>query len=312
MLTVGICTFRRASVADTIASLGRQTLTPDAVIVADNDDAPTGRAVADAAAKAAGLPLTYVHAPARNIAVARNAVLDAHARLGADRLAWIDDDETAPPDWLAAMNAALTDEPTGDLAAVFGPTRAVYPDDAPAWMRQVRPHDQVVPITRGQVRCGHTGNALTRPGAKGLSGLRFDEALGRSGGEDTAYFLGGYAGGARYALVGSPVFEPVPPARLTARWLRERKRRAGAVYLGALPDGTLRTGLLAVPKAAYCRLHALIAGSEDARQAARLRGAFHEGVVGAGLGVRPWDHYGGDVGVQNAALGSQAGQDRSR
>ena len=289
MLTVGVCTFRRESLAETIASLGAQSLPPDAVIVADNDEVPSARPLAERAAARAGLRLAYVHAPARNISVARNAVLDEAQRLGADMLAWIDDDEAAPVRWLAQMSAALT----ADLAAVFGPTRAVYPPGAPDWMARLRPHDQVVPVTRGAVRCGHTGNALVRFGARGLAGLRFDEALGRTGSEDTAYFLAGHAQGAAYALVDAPVFEPVPAARLSEGWLAERKARAGSVYYRTLPEGGARAGLLAVPKAAYCMGAALIARSEGARRAARLRGAFHEGVVRAALGMQPADHYGG-------------------
>ena len=308
MLSVGVCTFRRETLAATIASLGAQALRPDVVVVADNDDVPSARGRAEAAAARAGLALAYVHAPARNISVARNAVLDAAGRLGADRLAWIDDDEVAPMAWLTKMDAALTD----GLAAVFGPTRAVYPPDAPRWMRRLRPHDQTVPLTRGQVRCGHTGNALTRPGAQGLSGLRFDPALGRTGSEDTAYFLAGHAGGARYALTDAPVFEPVPDARLSEGWLAERKARAGGVYYRALPSGRARTGLLALPKAAYCVGAALAAGDEASARAARLRGAFHRGVVRAALGVRPSDHYGGTGAGLGHEAASQAARDGSR
>ena len=306
MLSVGVCTFRRDSLAETLASLGAQALRPDAVIVADNDETPSGRALAERAAARAGLRLAYVHAPARNISVARNAVLDEAARLGADRLAWIDDDETAPRGWLRGLDAALTP----DLAAVFGPTRGVYPPGAPAWMRQVRPHDQVVPTRGGEVRAGHTGNALTRPGAAGLAGLRFDEALGRTGSEDTAYFLAGHARGAAYALVDAPVFELVPQKRLTLAWLQERKGRAGAIYYEALPGGRRRAALLAGPKALWCEGAARLSRGEGARNQAILRGAFHRGVVRAALGVRPSDHY-GDLGIEPArGAASQKGEDR--
>ena len=307
MLTVGIATFRRASLTATLESLGAQTRHPDAVIVADNDDAPSARDRAERAARAAGLRLAYVHAPARNISVARNAVLDEAKRLGATRLAWLDDDETAPPDWLARMDAALTD----GLAAVFGPTRSVYPEDAPAWMRRLRPHDQAVPVTRGRVRLGHTGNAIMDLGAPALAGLRFDEALGRLGSEDTAFFLAGSARGAAYALTDAYLYEPVPPQRMTARWLTERKRRAGAMYRAALPGGRAAASALAVPKAAYCLAAGLILHG-DGRRAARLRGAFHEGVVMAALGVRPSDHYGGTEAGTRPDPASQGPQDRSR
>src|SRR4051794_4289515 len=77
---VGVCTFRRAAVAETLASVGAQAL-PDhirlRVIVADNDETPSAEAVVRAAAEAYGLDLVYVHAPSRNISLARNACLEA-------------------------------------------------------------------------------------------------------------------------------------------------------------------------------------------------------------------------------------------
>src|SRR3954471_20358160 len=105
VVDVGVCTFRRAAVADTLASLAGQMLPRDyalRVIVADNDETPSAEPVVRGAADAQGLDLTYVHAPARNISRARNACLEAAT---ADWFAFIDDDETASPGWLSALLA---------------------------------------------------------------------------------------------------------------------------------------------------------------------------------------------------------------
>ena len=288
MLIAGVATFRRESLTATLASLGAQDRRPDAVVVADNDDVPGARGRAEAAAGAAGLPLRYVHAPARNIARARNAVLDAARAAGARRLAWIDDDEVAPPGWLSGLEADLAP----GLAAVFGPCRAAYPDGAPGWMRALSPHDQRVPVTGGHVRCGHTGNALVRLDAPALTGLRFDEAFGRSGSEDTAYFQAGFARGARYGLSEAAVIEPVAPDRLDPEWLLGRRGRSGAAYLRTLPDGHARVAAAALPKAAWCAAGARLARTEAARWSYRLRAAYHRGVLSAAAGGAPADHYG--------------------
>ena len=58
----------------------------------------------EATAHDCGLPVLYLHAPACNISVARNACLRAAT---APLVAFIDDDEIASPDWLVLLIAAL-------------------------------------------------------------------------------------------------------------------------------------------------------------------------------------------------------------
>ena len=90
---VCVCTFRRPSVARLLASLASQDLpaaTHLRVIVADNDDIPSARETVMRAFADLGLEGVYLHAPARNISIARNACLNA-AR--ATLVAFIDDDE---------------------------------------------------------------------------------------------------------------------------------------------------------------------------------------------------------------------------
>ena len=288
MLSVAVCTFRRESLAETLASLARQTLAPDRVIVADNDDAPSGERAARAVAARYGLPLDYRHAPARNISLARNACLDA-ARERGGLLAFIDDDETAPPEWLATLRAGLT----AGMAGVSGPSVAVYPKDAPPWMRRVAPHDQTPPRLHGRTITGHTCNCLLDLNHLALRDLRFDPAFGRSGGEDADYFERAVRRGAVFGVAEAPVYEAVLPERLSAAWLAERRRRSGRAWLASLPQRRRRTVLAALPKAVWCRVGATLSVSEDARRRAWMRGLFHEGVVQAGLGVRPREHYGG-------------------
>ena len=307
MLTVAVCTFRRESLAETLASLARQSLAPDRIVVADNDDAPSAEGVARGAAARYGLPLDYVHAPARNISVARNACLSAARRTGG-HLAFIDDDETAPPGWLADLRARLS----SGMAGVSGPSIAVYPDDAPAWMRRVAPHDQTPPRLHGRTVTGHTCNCLLDLGHSALRDLRFDPAFGRSGGEDADYFERAVRRGAVFGIADAPVYEAVPPERLSARWLAERRRRSGRTWLASLPQGRRRTVLAALPKAMWCRVGATISPDEDARRRAWMRGLFHEGVVQAGLGVRPREHYGGTIVETDGRAPSQTLPNRSR
>src|SRR5262249_43890547 len=79
-IDICVCTYRRAQVVETLRSLGRLDREPDwaiRVIVVDNDETPSAFELAEATAREMALTLTYVHAPARNISIARNAGLNA-------------------------------------------------------------------------------------------------------------------------------------------------------------------------------------------------------------------------------------------
>jgi succinoglycan biosynthesis protein ExoM len=91
---------------DTSRSIERQRLPSGmsvCVIVADNDETPSVREMVQRARSELGLGCLYVHAPARNIAIVRNACLDA---ANAPLIAFIDDDEIATECWLTKLVAS--------------------------------------------------------------------------------------------------------------------------------------------------------------------------------------------------------------
>ncbi len=290
---IGICTFRRPAVTETLASLARLDLPPEVavrVIVADNDEIDSAcEQVANAAARL-GLDLTYVHAPARNISVARNALLDA-AR--APWLAFLDDDETATPGWLAAL---LAEAGRGGWDAVLGPVTAVYGADAPGWIAAGDFHS-TRPVRRGgRILKGYAGNVLLRRDA--IGGLRFDPALGRLGGEDDDFFYrltdqGGTIGYAEAALA----YEAVPPGRATLKWLLKRSFRAGQTHATRLASRHAATGRLiqtglAAAKGGACALGAMASAlSPTARGRWLVRGALHAGVAARLAGVKTLQLY---------------------
>lgn len=288
-IDVCICTFRRASLADTLASLHAQAGAPPfRIIVADNDDQPGAEAII-AAARTRGLIVTYIHAPARNISIARNACI---ATATAPFIAWIDDDEQAPPGWLAGLRRALE---TAAADAVFGPVRAIYPPGAPVWAVRADLHSTRAVETASGVATGYTSNALLRRAA--LGDLRFDTALGRSGGEDTDLFWRMHARGARLAAAPDvPVTEAVDPARLTLTWLARRAFRSGQShalrFLGS-PVQRVAAAPPAAAKAAACLgLAALSVVDPAAWRRQLVRAALHAGVVSRLLGLREGTFYG--------------------
>lgn len=302
VLAVGVCTFRRPGVVATIESVGRQDVPSGhalAILVADNDDAPSARAAVEAFAARSGLDVRHLHAPARNISVARNAILDTAQAMGAVRLAFLDDDEVAEPGWLRALCAAM--DATG-ADAVAGPVLADYRPDAPAWMRAGRPHD-TVPETdeEGRPIAGHTCNVLIDLDARPFAGLRFDPVRGRTGGEDTAFFAAALRAGARLALAPDAVVrEAVPGDRARLRWLLRRRYRMGQTHGSLLADGAsplaqARLAAVAAAKVGFCAAAAAAGlASERARNCNALRGALHMGTLSAFLRRRQVSIYGAD------------------
>lgn len=298
-IVIGICTFRRAHLAQTLRSCAGLVV-PEGwqltVVVADNDDRDSARArVADFAQQVA-LPVVYLHAPARNISTARNAILAQAAGLRAARLAFLDDDETVPPGWLKALFTRMDE--TG-AAVVLGPVRADYCDDAPHWLRQGRLHD-TEPVAQGDgtIRTGYTCNVLMDLTVPVFDQARFDLRLGQTGGEDTLFFHQIWAAGGRFAFApDAPAHEVVPPNRASLRWLLQRRYRMGQTHGQQLAQGRTRlarVGLVAkaAAKALACLCLALAnLGRRDRAAHHLMRAALHLGVVsylGGGRLIKPY------------------------
>jgi succinoglycan biosynthesis protein ExoM len=299
-IDVCVCTYRRPELDDTLLSIAALTVPANAavrVIVADNDAAPSARERVYALAGRIPLDVIYVHCPASNISIARNACLE---NSNGDFLAFIDDDETATPEWLAELLSVA--EATG-ADAVLGPVRAVYPDDAPGWMKRGDFHSTAPVWVRGEIITGYTSNVLLRRASPHVAGRRFNLALGRTGGEDTEYFTELTQAGGRIAFAPrAVVYEPVPKSRTLFSWLAKRRFRFGQTH-GRLA-GADRQGLSVVPqiglaaaKAGYCFASAAgQAFSPVRRNRSFLRGVMHSGVVSGLLGIREIRQYGEPAG----------------
>lgn len=295
-IDIGVCTFRRPELADTLRSLDAMEMPAGfdiCIIVADNDDTPTARDLVTALSRQLTVPVRYQHCPARNISIARNACLDAST---ADFVAFIDDDETATARWLAELAAVAQ---ASGAAAVLGPVRARYRADAPDWMRRGDFHSTLPVWVRGEIQTGYTCNVLLRMGSDSLRGRRFSLARGQTGGEDTEFFDQMHKAGGR--IVFSPdawVDEVVPRSRAAFDWLGRRRFRVGQTHGHLLGRNARGIGLvkqvgLASAKAIYCFASALpVVISPVRRNRSVLRGIMHVGVVSGLVGIREIRLYG--------------------
>lgn len=286
-----MCTFRRPAVVDALRSLDAQEVPGDVqlrIIVADNDETPSARDVVEAAAATMTTPVHYVHAPARNISIARNACLDAAT---GDWVAFIDDDETAPPAWISNLMAQ-----SDGVDAVFGPAIAQYGDDAPAWMAAQNVHSNI-PERRGDtVETGHTCNALLRWRGAAWQDQRFDLARGKTGGEDTEFFFRIRQMGAQFAIAEDAIVtEDVAQSRMRTSWVLQRKYRMGQSYAAAATStaGRIKLGVLALAKMLFSAVMGILTlWSEEKRMFWLMRAALHLGVISGCLSLKQPEIYG--------------------
>jgi len=296
LISVCICTFRRTSVCETIESIARQKLDPEIrvqVIVVDNDVEPSARSyVEDTAARFEDLDLTYVHAPARNISIARNACVDTAT---GEWIAFIDDDEIATEHWLQKhYETAVRD----DLDLAFGPVVSVYPDHTPEWIREIDLHSISVGDRR-PILTGHTSNAFFKRTHPAIRGLRFSEDRGRSGGEDTQFFHQCFLGGAKIdETKEAVVYEPVHDNRLTLDWLVKNKFRSGitygkvVVYNRNLLRSLVKLGASTIKVAYLLVLSLCTIGSKATSRRHYVRSVFHSGIIAAFFSVKEAEYYG--------------------
>lgn len=239
--TVSVCipTYRRNErLHALLEDLRLQQRLPEQIVVVDNDSAGGARAVVEEFRRAGiGFRLDYDIQPAPNIALTRNRTV---ALATGDWLAFVDDDERAPKEWLLRLlDAAERYAADGVLA----PVEPRVPESAPGWIRRGRfydfPHQRSgdpVPLP-----CMRFGNVLLRADpVRALSGP-FDPAFGLGGGEDGDLLVRLVHGGARIVWYDeAPVFEPIEAKRLNLRWLLRRALGGGQDFATAVVRGRYR------------------------------------------------------------------------
>ena len=206
LIDLCICSYKRPEITDLLRQVSSQTgFPPDRlrVIVADNTEDAMMHARAVDSGRTLGLNLEYVHAPANNISIARNACLD-HAR--APWVAFLDDDETPTPDWLGAL---WREAVAGQWDVVLGPVKALYPSHAPSWLARGDFHSTTPVFVQGRIRTAYTGNVLFRREMVERLHLRFRPELGKSGGEDEDFFYRLFDAGGRIGFAADAVVRVV-------------------------------------------------------------------------------------------------------
>jgi glycosyltransferase involved in cell wall biosynthesis len=233
LISVAICTYQRYKpLATTLVSLEQQAINPTEreILVIDNSPDPEASRRENDRHKAIQ-GLRWFHLDRPGVAHARNRAV---AEAKADKLAFIDDDVTVTPGWLAAVLDGF--ERFGAAAhSVGGPVRPHWLAPRPDWLAEgmlpflslidrgptarLLSHDEWIP----------TANAAFR-----LDRLRevggFCETLGRNGNavtllsnEDTELLGRLHAAGGHTAWSpGASVLHRIDASRLDQEWFRRR------------------------------------------------------------------------------------------
>lgn len=199
------------------------------IIVVDNDSAGSAREIVNLfKTNNPDLDLRYEIESQSGISYARNRTV---AMSCGDFLAFIDDDESVPPDWLANLLHCLV---YANADAVFGPVLPIFPPLSKNWVISGGFFDSAHFDDQTRIHSDHsrTGNSMVRSiWARTRTGAAFDVRLANSGGEDHDFFA--WIESNNGVLVWSAhavVSEFVPLKRQKVGFLLKRSYRTSVVY----------------------------------------------------------------------------------
>ncbi len=244
-ISVCVCTFKRPQfLGRLLAELERQQtggMFTYSVVVCDNDFLQSARAVVEEFSSKSALPVAYCVEAEQNIARARNKALE---NASGDLVAFIDDDEFPPEDWLRNLFTTCED---CRVDGVLGPVNPHFEDQPPEWVLKGRFYERPSHET-GRVLRWHetrTGNVLMRRHIFTEPDAVFAHQFGM-GGEDRDFFRRMIEKGFRFVWCAeAPVYETVPAQRCKRSFMLKR-----ALVRGKIPHFSsmdIVKSLIAVP-----------------------------------------------------------------
>jgi len=228
-ITVGMCTYKRPSVRDTLWSIANQEgidLTKLEIVVVDNDIMLSGQRYVEQFARESGLNTKYLSEPRKNIAAARNKILENSSGVW---LASIDDDEIAGSTWLTRL---ISTAESYSCDAVIGKKQPVYPPNTPPWIEEGGFFNPPKKKTGTAMQDGNTGSALINLNTLKSYDLVFNLEFGLTGGSDSDLFFRLFKSGGKITYCDEAVVrEPIEPNRVNGKYLTLRAIRAGQCWV---------------------------------------------------------------------------------
>lgn len=231
-VTIAIPTFHRPTeLTRLLASLEKQVTDAATlsrlgiscrILVIDND--PAGGALSTVRA-ASVTPVGYVSEPSPGLAAVRNRAIDESE--GDRLLIFLDDDESPDDGWLEAIIEFWNERRP---AAILGRVVSVFGVERDAWLVGARAFLRPTHRTGDRLDAAATNNLLLDLDVVRARGLRFDQRMGMSGGEDSLFTQQLVrSGGTLLWCDEAVVFDHIPDERLRRAWVLKRAYRGGTV-----------------------------------------------------------------------------------
>ncbi len=199
----------------------------------------------------------HVHEPRLGLVCARNRALDEADALGAEWMAFFDDDEVVDPDWLTTMVRAIEE---------FHPGSSIL--TGPRWKIRTRGASPYLPVQYGfpehgdKITAAQTNNVLIHRSIFGADGAseRFDLAFNLSGSEDTEFFMRLARNGVDIRYVPDAIaYEKLASDRVTLGYhlarIREYQTNAGRIRRTFMsPTRALASDMLKLNRALVCTI----------------------------------------------------------
>lgn len=197
------------------------------IVIVDNDPQGSASAVLAEFRNSSRIRITALQEKRPGIPFARNCGMQ-HAIEDNDYFAFIDDDEYPPQTWLRDL-LTVAIELYSDC--VLGPVTPVFPENTPQWIQRSRIFEGWKHPHRAQIFEAATNNVLIRSGFIREHGIDFDERMQASGGSDYRFFRQCVAAGmVIHWSADAAVFEDIPRARTSLRWMAQRQIRLGNTF----------------------------------------------------------------------------------
>ncbi len=215
-ICIGLCTAQRPVLLrkclDSLAALNLPEGYSVRLLVVDNEAEPNNWPIVYDFAASCPFPVNYFHEPSCGIPMARNRVLDEAMNFSADWIAFLDDDEVADPDWLAALMAPEY----LDTPVIRGLHITLFPEKMPFWALPAK--FQSPEKIEGKIK-DRAGTGNVRFSSMLLKhGLRSNENLCFLGGEDREFFTFARLAGFTIKQTAKAItWEHAHPSRYTLR-----------------------------------------------------------------------------------------------
>ena len=230
-INVCICTYKRINLLDRLLEKLRNQITDSTftydIIIVDNDFLCSAKDVVGRVRNKGNLDIKYFFEPIQNIALARNKTVE---NATGTLIVFLDDDEFPYERWLLDLYLVYRSHVCD---GVLGPVFPYFEREPPSWVKKGRFFEKKILKKVKYLKWEemYTSNVLVSRSSLLRLNQKFDERLGRTGGEDSAFFKNMINNGCSFVWANDVyVYEMIPQERWSMKWLLKRSLRTGGTF----------------------------------------------------------------------------------